>query len=37
MEILTGFIIGVVLSIIGDTDRLICKIKKIVKDFLEKS
>ena len=37
MEILIGFIIGVVLTIRGDTDRLICKIKKIVKDFLEKS
>ena len=36
-EILIGFIIGVVLTIRGDTDRLICKIKKIVKDFLEKS
>ena len=37
MEILIGFIIGVVLTIRGDTDRLICKIKKIVKDFLGKS
>ena len=37
VEILIGFIIGVVLTIRGDTDRLICKIKKIVKDFLEKS
>ena len=37
MEILIGFIIGVVLTIRGDTDKLICKIKKIVKDFLEKS
>ncbi len=37
MEILIGFIIGVVLTIIGDMDKLIFKIKKIVKDFLEKS
>ena len=37
MEILIGFIIGVVLTIRGDTDKLICKIKKIAKDFLEKS
>lgn len=37
MEILIGFIIGVVLTIRGDTDKLICKVKKIVKDFLEKS
>ena len=37
MEILIGFIIGVVLTIRGDTHKLICKIKKIVKDFLEKS
>ena len=37
MEILIGFIIGVVLTIRGDTDKLIFKIKKIAKDFLEKS
>ena len=37
MEILIGFIIGVVLTIRGDMDKLIRKIKKIVKDFLEKS
>ena len=37
MEILIGFIIAVVLTIRGDTDKLICKIKKIIKDFLEKS
>lgn len=37
MEILIGFIIGVVLTIRGDMDKLIFKIKKIAKDFLEKS
>lgn len=37
MEILIGFVIGVVLTIRGDTDKLIFKIKKIAKDFLEKS
>lgn len=37
MEILIGFIIGVVLTIRGDMDRLIYKIKKIAQDFLDKS
>ena len=37
MEILIGFIIGVALTIRGDTDKLIKKNKKIIKDFLEKS
>ena len=37
MEILIGFIIGVVLTIRGDMDKLISKIGKKVKDFLEKS
>lgn len=35
MEILIGFIIGVILTISGDMDRLIYKIKKIAQDFLE--
>ena len=37
MEILIGFIIGVVLTIRGDMDKLISKIGKMVKDFLGKS
>ena len=37
MEILIGFIIGVVLTIRGDMDKLISKIVKMVKDFLGKS
>ena len=37
MEILIGFIIGVVLTIRGDMDKLISKIGKTVKDFIGKS
>ena len=37
MEILIGFVIGVVLTIRGDMDKLISKIGKTVKDFLGKS
>lgn len=37
MEILIGFIIGVILTIRGDMDKLIYKIGKTVKDFLGKS
>lgn len=37
MEILIGFIIGAILTMRGDMDRLIYKIRKIVQDFLGKS
>lgn len=37
MEILIGFIIGVILTIRGDMDRLIYKIRKMARDFLGKS
>lgn len=37
MEILIGFIMGVVLTMSGDMDRLIYKIRKIARDFLGKS
>ena len=37
MEILIGFVIGFVLTIRGDMDKLISKIGKMVKDFLGKS